>query len=135
MALPVCADTHDEGSCAVGDGRIKTLDRGESDTPGIFPRRRRLLACAKFRELEQSSILTHQGDPVSDVIFPLSGVLVGYMPTPSGQVIAMQTRGRESLVFGFSAVRADPRTSSLVVEIPSRAIAAPLAGFRATLGT
>ena len=50
--------------------------------------RRRLLAGAELRDLQQGSMLTRQGEPVSDVIFPLSGVLTGTRPTSLGQVIA-----------------------------------------------
>lgn len=97
--------------------------------------RRRLLAGAEFRDLQQGSMLTHGGEPVSDVIFPLSGVLTITWPTPLGQVIAHGIRGRESAVYGIAAVRADPRASLLLVEIPGRAIAVPLADFGATLDT
>ncbi len=97
--------------------------------------RRRLLAGAELRDLPQGSVLSREGDLISHVLFPLSAVLVGTRSTARGQVIGHGMRGRETLVYGLTAIRTDLRTSRWIVEIPGRIIAVPLADFRAVLDT
>ena len=95
--------------------------------------RRRLLARAELWELQEGSILYRPGDPRTHSIFPLCGVLVGLNTSEHGKVIARWTRGRESVPYPLFAWPSPG--SMMIVELPGRAIAVPLADARAMLET
>jgi CRP-like cAMP-binding protein len=86
-------------------------------------------------EMRVGQCLHHRGDPVTEVVFPNSGLIAITIPLRRNPGVAAALIGRDGIVGAFAAFAGAPAASDAVVHIGGHASPLSATGFRYVLDT